>query len=223
MNKNDAANSPIHTDFFWLKIIVIALAVSAAIFAWTSSRYQQHSQEKDTWVDKAGKLHVLGITLGESTLREAEIALQSRSDIALYIYPAEHPKAGMKLEAFFPAIADHTQVILLLDATPELLKEMQVRATALHLYPNAVARSNLAPQDQQLVQQLPVRELTLLPSISITAEELVARFGSPARVTHSAEGKTSYIYPMLGLDATLTPDEPAQLHFTNPVTPPSHM
>jgi hypothetical protein len=172
-------------------------------------------------VDKSGKLHVLGITLGESNLRQAEIALQSRSDVALYIYPVEHPKAGMKLEAFFPAIADQTQVILLLDAAPKLIKEMQARATMPRIYPNAVARSNLAPPDQQLVQQLQVRELTLLPSIAITPQVLATRFGAPGTVTHTAE-KTIYAYPAIGLEATLSPDEPAQLHFTNPVTASSH-
>jgi hypothetical protein len=156
-------------------------------------------------------------------LRDAEIALQSRSDIALYIYPVEHPKAGMKLEAFFPAIADHTQVILLLDAAPGLLKEMQARATMPHIYPNTVARSNLAPPDQQLVQNLKVRELTLLPSTTITPQTLTARFGTPGTVTHPTAEETLYTYPDIGLVATLSAGEPGQLHFTNPATAPSHM
>jgi hypothetical protein len=172
-------------------------------------------------VDERGKLHVLGIVLGESSLRDAEIALQSRSDVALYIYPLEHPKAGMKLEAFFPAIADHTQVILLLDASPGLLKEMQDRATMPHIYPNTVARSNLAPPDQQLAQSLKVRELTLLPSIVITAHTLTARFGTPGTETHPDAERTLYSYPAIGLEAVLGTNEPSELHFTNPSAAPS--
>jgi len=223
MKKDQIANPRKRGDRFGLKLFLIMIVATAAVFAWTSSQYRQHDQEKDTWVDERGKLHVLGITLGESNLRQAEIALQSRSDVALYIYPVEHSKAGMKLEAFFPAIADRTQVILLLDAAPGLLKEMQARATMPHIYPNAVARSNLAPPDQLLAQQLQVRELTLLPSIAISPLELTARFGAPGTVTHPSAEKTLYAYPAIGLEAMLSPDEPAQLHFSTPAAASSHM
>jgi hypothetical protein len=223
MNMNDTHDRQMRSDRFGLKLFLAVLVATAVVFVWTSSHYQRHKLEKDTWVDERGKLHVLGIVLGESSLRDAEIALQSRSDIALYIYPVEHPKAGMKLEAFFPAIADHTQVILLLDAAPGLLKEMQARATMPHIYPNTVARSNLAPPDQQLVQNLKVRELTLLPSTTITPQTLTARFGTPGTVTHPTAEETLYTYPDIGLVATLSAGEPSQLHFTNPATAPSHM
>lgn len=223
MKNNHAPKPQKYGDSFGLKLFLAALAVTVAVFAWTSSHYQQRNQERDTWVDKSGKLHVLGITLGVSSLRQAEVALQSRSDVALYIYPLEHPKAGMKLEAYFPAISDNTQVILLLDASPELLKQMQARATMPHIYPNTVARSNLAPTDQQFVQQMLIRELTLLPSISITQQELTSRFGAPMNVSHADSGKTVYAFPAFGLEATLIPDEPAQLHFTNPVAASTQM
>jgi hypothetical protein len=223
MKNNHAPKPQKRGDSFGLKLFLAVLVLTVAVFAWTSSRYHQQDPVKDTWVDERGKLHVLGIILGESNLREAEIALQSRSDIALYIYPVEHPKAGMKLEAFFPAIADQTQVILLLDAAPGLLKDIQSRASMPHIYPNAVARSNLAPPDQQLVQQLQVCELTLLPSIAITQQELVARFGTPGNVTHPTAEKTVYAYPAIGLKATLSPDEPTQLHFSYPAAASSHM
>jgi hypothetical protein len=223
MKKDQVANPQKRGDRFGLKLFLAVLAATAAVFVWTSSQYRQHDLEKDTWVDERGKLHVLGITLGESDLRQAEIALQSRSDVALYIYPVEHSKAGMKLEAFFPAIADQTRVILLLDAAPGLLKEMQGRASMPHIYPNTVARSNLAPPDQQLVQHLQVKELTLLPSIALTPQELTARFGTPGTVTHPSAGKTLYAYPAIGLEATLSPDEPAQLHFSTPAAASPHM
>lgn len=221
MKENEAHDQQMRSDRFGLKLFLAVLAATALVFAWTSSHYQQHGQEKDTWVDESGRLHVLGIILGESNLRDAEIALQSRSDVALYIYPAEHPKAGMKLEAFFPAIADHTQVILLLDASPGLLKEMQGRATMPHIYPNTVARSNLAPPDQQLAQSLKVRELTLLPSVAITAQTLTARFGKPGSETHPDAERTLYSYPAIGLVAVLSAGEPSELRFTNPAAVPS--
>jgi len=206
------------SDRFGLKLFLAALAATIAVFAWTSAHYQQHpGKKKDTWVDEHGRLHVLGITLGTSTLREAEVALQSRSDVALYIYPVGHPKAGQKLEAYFPAIADQTRVILRLDATPAQMHQIELRATRPHLYPNAVARSDLAPEDNLLAYQLPVTELTLIPSTALNTEALNARFGTPSRIEHPEQKKTLLYYPGSGLVATLVEGEPAELHFSNPV------
>jgi hypothetical protein len=204
------------SDRFGVKLLLAALAATVAVFIWTSAHYRHPDRKQDTWMDERGRLHVLGITLGASTLREAEVALQSRSDIALYIYPLGHPKAGQKLEAYFPAIADHTQVILRLDATPAQLKQIEQRATRPHLYPDEVARSNLAPEDNLLAYQLTVSELTLIPSAALTAEALNLRFGSPANIEHPEDKQTRYHYPGSGLVATLVEGEPAQLHFSNP-------
>jgi hypothetical protein len=217
MNKDETTTQQKISDRFGLKLFLAALAATIAVFAWTSTHYQLHpGKKKDNWVDERGKLHVLGITLGTSTLREAEVALQSRSDIALYIYPVGHPKAGQKLEAYFPAIADHTRVILLLDATPAQLHQIELRATRPHLYPNAVARSDLAPEDNQLTYRMLVTELTLIPSTALDTEALKARFGTPARIEHPEEKTTLLYYPASGLVATLVEGEPAELHFSNP-------
>ncbi len=207
-------------DRFGLKLLLVVVTVTAAVFFWNSNRLQHENKQKDTWVDERGKLHVLGITLGESSLREAERALQSRSEVALYLYPVEHPKAGMKLEAYFPSIADHTKVILLLDAAPEMLKQMEKRASRPQLFPNRVARLSMAPEDNQLASEMVVRELTLIPSAKITQESLSARFGTPGQILHPAPETTLYRFPAIGLEATLSPDEPAHLHFTNPTSVP---
>ena len=221
MNNPDTSARRKIGDRFGLKLFLAALAATIAVFVWTSTHYQQHpGKKKDTWVDERGRLHVLGITLGASTLREAEVALQSRSDVALYIYPVGHPKAGQKLEAYFPAIADRTQVILRLDATPAQMHQIEQRATRPHLYPNAVARSDLAPEDTLLAYQLPVTELTLIPSTALNAEALNARFGAPARIEHPQGKETLLYYPGSGLVATLAEGEPAELHFSNPPAPP---
>ena len=205
-------------DRFGLALLLAVVLATAAVFIWSSSHYRQPGKQKDTWMDAQGKLHVLGITLGSSDLRQAELALQSRSEVALYLYPAEHPKAGMKLEAYFPSIADHTQVILLLEVAPEMLRQMEGRASVPQQFQNRVARLSLAPEDSQLALKMTVRELTLIPSAAITAENLSARFGTPSQILHPAPATTLYRFPAVGLEATLSPDEPAQLHFSNPGT-----
>ncbi len=198
----------------WLWLMVAVVAFSFAMLAWMAWSMRGGSGERGAWRDASGRLHVLGVVLGQSSLREAEQRLKSRSDVALFIYPVGHPKAGMKLEASFPSIADHTKVFLLLDADASLLHAMERRATAPHLYPNGVARMNLSPQDRQRALRLPVRELTLIPSAKLGREDVLRRFGEPARIVKDAEGREAFEYPRLGLRLTFDADGAVMLRFS---------
>jgi len=202
-------------DRIGLWMILLVVAITAAVFLWSRSNYQHDTTSLDTHINTQGHLHVLGVTLGETTLKQAELILQSKSDVALYIYPENHPKAGLKMEAFFPAIADHTKIILLLNIDKQLLHDIEERATIPHLYPDEVARMNLAAKDRGLLDVAIVDELTLIPSVTITAKELQARFGEPTAI-NPIDGYDEYTYEKLGLKVQLNKDEPPILHFFNP-------
>jgi len=205
-----------HNDRLALWMLLLVIVVTGTVFLWTSSNYQQSDTMERTHVDGQGHLHVLGVTLGETTLKQAERILKSKSDVALYIYPQEHPKAGLKLEAFFPAIADHTKVILLMNLSDNQLKKIETRATIPHLYENKVARMNLATDDIAFAHSASVRELTLIPNLMILPETLKARFGEPDRVQKLDKDRDQYIYDTIGLTAVLSKKEPPVLHFSNP-------
>jgi len=211
-----SGQKPKHNDRMALWMLLVVVVVTAGVFFWTSSSYQQGDATERTHVDGQGHLHVLGVTLGKTTLKQAERILKSKSDVALYIYPQEHPKAGLKLEAFFPAIADHTKVVLLLDLDDKALKEIEARATIPHLYPDKVARMNLAADDVSRARSATVRELTLIPNLTISLETLKARFGEPDRVQSLDKDRDEYIYDAIGLNAVISKGGTPVLHFTNP-------
>ena len=198
-----------------LLAIFAVFVVTGLLFIWSKANYRSDSTARDTWIDEAGHVHVLGIVLGETTLRGAEKALKSRSDIALYIYPESHKEAGLRLEAYFPSIMDHSKVILMLEADRELLEQFQRRSTIPHLYPNKVARMNLHTTDVMTAQNLPVTRLTLIPSVAITPELLEARFGEPAAISEE-DGNRRYLFPDVGLEAELSEKDVAKLRFSNP-------
>jgi len=211
-------NVSAHHDRLALWILLIVVAITAAVFFWTRANYHQGDAAIATQVDAAGHLHVLGITLGKTSLKQAELILKSQSDVALYIYPQGNPKAGLKLEAFFPAIADHTKVILLLDVVGKGLKSIESHATIPHLYPNQVARMNLAAEDFTIVHDATVAELTLIPNLNISSDTLKARFGTPDQILKIDQDRNRYIYKAIGLDAVVSKKEPPVLHFINPNT-----
>ncbi len=204
------------SDRLAFKVLLAALIITAAVFAWNRAGHQHTNSGPDTWVDANGSLHVLGVTIGKTTLRQAETILKSRSDIALYIYPQHHPRAGRTLEAFFPAITDHTKVILLLDADTSLLDDLESRATIPHLYPNEVARMNLGPGDLHTVGTLRVKTLTLIPSVTLDQAALNARFGTPTNTVPTEDGGVTADYPKAGLHARIDADGSARLQFSNP-------
>lgn len=206
-------------DRIGLWMVVVVIVLTAAVFFWTRSYYQHENTPLATHVDAQGQLHILGITLGETTLKEAELILQSKSDVALYLYPEKHERAGRKLEAFFPAIADHTKVILLLGMSREALNKLESRATIPHLYPNSVARMNLAADDRRAMDQVTVRELTLIPNLTLSAENIKARFGVPDELK-AMESYDLYVYNNIALKVRLNKNEPPTLHFFNPITIP---
>jgi len=203
-------------DRMGLYALLVVVVATTGLFLWTSTQYQQGSSTPDTHVDATGKLHVLGLTLGESNLRQAELILQSKAEVALYLYPEGHAKAGMKLEAFFPAIADHTKVILLLDVGQEERLSMAKRASMPQQSQNGVIRIGLASSDLSGVYDATVKELTLIPSLDVSAENLKARFGEPDLIQNLEDEQILYRYDSVGLSATLGSDVLPMLSFSNP-------
>lgn len=199
-----------------IKLLAAISIATALVFIWSLNSHQVGDKNQETWVDKAGHLHVLGIELGKTTLREAEIALKSRSDTALYIYPEQHPRSGIRLESFFPSIADHSKVILELEANPAQITAIDQRATIPHLYQNDVARMNLHSQDLVATQQFIVFKATLIPSIHISYAMLRNRFGKASHSDISADGIEHYYYNEIGLHASIAKDDLSELIFSNP-------
>ena len=79
---------------------------------------------------------------------------------------------------------------------------------------------NMAPADISSVQHDVVTELTLIPNLQITAENLQARFGTPDRIEHLDDERDQYNFNAIGLQAIISKQEPATLHFSNPPSLP---
>lgn len=58
-----------HNDHMALWMLLLVVAATVAIFFWISSRYQQGENTEKTHVDEQGHLHVLGVTLGKTSLK----------------------------------------------------------------------------------------------------------------------------------------------------------
>jgi hypothetical protein len=197
--------------------LLFVLLITGYTFYSTKLDIEKHAAAGGTFVDDSGHLHVLGLILPGSTLREAEIKLKSRADTAIYIYPGgEGGKGRVTLEAFFPSIADHSKVILQLGVSQAVLEAMQKHALPPRIHPNGVVRMNLGDEDVLEVLKFPVTGLSLIPSLDINKKMLAARFGKPAKESEDAKGVIRQEYPNVYLTAFLNPNGRAKLDFAVP-------
>ncbi|OIQ00976.1 MAG: hypothetical protein AUK35_00880 [Zetaproteobacteria bacterium CG2_30_46_52] len=204
--------------------LIIILIVASATFYFTSQSFKVgNSSQNSTRIDEAGHLHVMGLILGESTVRDAELAFRSRADAAIFMYPIENAtgeeKFRLELEAYFPSIADHSKVMLTLDVDNATMEAIRKRATSPRMYPNGVARLNLGDDDVIAVQQFKIKKLVLMPSVALDLKILEGQFGKAVLEKQVNTDTAIYAFPKIGLKATINNDEKDKLVFTNP-TPP---
>ncbi len=207
----------------WKISLALIVIVGSATFYITSSVYKQSgkSLQERTFFDDNQHLHVMGIVLGESTVRDAEIAFRSRADAAVFLYPKANQEGQEaqytgKLEAYFPSIADHSKILLTLQLTDAELEAVRQRSTRPRVYPNGVIRMNLSSEDILAVQRMVITELSLIPSVELNKEMIVAQFGEPEKTITTKANSTTYTFPKIGLVATINEDAKDKLTFSNP-------
>lgn len=206
----------------WKISVAFIIVAASATFFITSSAYKQAGQDpkQRTFFDDTGKLHVMGIVLGQSTLRDAELAFRSRADAAVFLYPLPN-KEGVeatytgKLEAYFPSIADHSKVMLTLETTATELEKVRQRSSSPRIYPNGVLRMNLSSEDILAVKKKTILELILIPSVQLDEHVVLAQFGQAESIHKENDMITRYSFPKLGLTAIINMDGKDKLVFMN--------
>ena len=198
--------------------LVLVVVGTLGNLYWTSTQVKLEGgrAKQEVWVDSLGRVHTLGLTLNQTTLREAELALKSLSDPALYLYPDQEKKDQylLVLEAYFPSIADHSKIVLGLYASDELLLQIRSRATAPRLNQNGVGRMNISSSDNNLIQNLRVMWMKFIPSVQLQLEHIKARFGAPEQTIAGPNGTNLLLYPKLGLHALIRDEGKDVLTFT---------
>ncbi len=207
----------------WKVFLVLIVVVGFTTFYFTSIAYKQpgKSAQERTFFDNNQHLHVMGIVLGESTVRDAEIAFRSRADAAVFLYPKPTKKGQEaqytgKLEAYFPSIADHSKVLLTLEIDDMELEAVRKRSSRPRIYPNSVVRMNLSSDDILAVQHMVIRELSLIPSVQLDESMITAQFGKAETVSETDTNTTIYTFPRIGLVATIHKNDKDKLTFNNP-------
>lgn len=147
-------------------------------------------------------VRVFGVTLGKSTLSEADKVFKEVSDISLF-KPSE---GGMGVEAFMEEVNFNglkAKIVMTIAVDPTKLQGMFERGLRMNSTPSG-KRITLTADDLLVVRDSPVASLTYLPNANLDETIITKRFGEPAmRIKETRSGTIHWLYPQHGLDVVL--------------------
>lgn len=162
-----------------------------------------------------GETRIFGLTLGASSVGEAEQRFHAEAKPSLF----RSPEGRLAAEMFF-------EQVTLAGLKARVVMNVAVPATELQaMYERGLRVSATgggrkitpAPEDAARLRALPISGLTYMPSVRLDEEIFVKRFGQPdQRIREKASGAVHWLYAQHGLDITLGGAEKPVLQYVPP-------
>jgi len=206
----------------WKVLLLAALGVALSVFflaimrppGGQSSAPGQDLPWQATASPNGATLTVFGLTLGQSTVRDAVNKLGRRFEMGVF----QGKEGELSLEAYFrDAVVGGLNVRLVLAARlPEpMLDALRSHAGAGKPTADGGRRFPVAEADTEVGLGALIAAMTYLPVVKFDAELVRKRFGEPAERIVVREG-THWLYPTLGLDLLLGDSGEAMLQYVPP-------
>jgi len=163
-----------------------------------------------------GDTRVFGLTLDRSTLADAERHLKASAELSLFVTPA----GKYILEAYFDDVnlaGLAAKIVIVIDVPHATLEQIFSRGTRVSALGDGTRKVSLAGEDMALARRSPIASLTYLPRIRLDATQIEHRFGKPQlRIREAKNDTIHWLYPELGLDASLQTSAPSMLQYVAP-------
>lgn len=197
---------------------VMGLIVALTTLSWLLPEKNSNSGDTLPWRithPTPDTTHVLGVTLGSTTLAEAEQIYQEPTVVSLF-------KSGdgkMVVEAFFEEVKLNglkAKIVMTIAVPAQDLQGMFERGLRM----NATAsgkRITLDTDDLAVVRSTAISSLSYMPAVRLEEAVLSKRFGTPAeRIRETKSGTVHWLYPQHGLDVALGGAEKPVLQYLSP-------
>ncbi|MBC8518805.1 MAG: hypothetical protein H8D24_00160 [Gammaproteobacteria bacterium] len=166
-------------------------------------------------ITPSGNSRLLGITIGESLLKEAQTVWQEEPEITLFLPENGEPK----VEAYFQRIASG-------GVRASIVTEIKVDKPDLDYLINQGARIStqgdgshkitLDGDGISLVENSIVSSITYMPKTDLTPQIIQQRFGEAGMKFSIEDGLEHWIYPQYGLDIILSTEGREVLQYVSP-------
>lgn len=167
-------------------------------------------------ITEDGASHVFGLTLGKTTLDEAEKAMAEPAEVSLFV-PAEGKKV---IEAYFDSVdisGLRARIVIVMQVSAEEIEAMFNRGARVANMGGGRRKVTLSDGDMELLRHMPIGSLTYIPRTNLDAELVKARFGEPAERIAEKGGKVvHWLYPDKGLDVALDAEGKEVLQYVRP-------
>ena len=166
-------------------------------------------------VDGQGGSRVFGLQPGVSTLGQVKQRLGNEVEVAIIAQPNE---AGA-LEAYYAQASLGfvlARVIVTVDAGAEAVLAMRERALKAKHMESTTRKITLHPDDLAVVNDLPVKAISVIPTVNLDEATVIQRFGQPGERLVMSEKRVHLLYPEKGLDVVVDADGKELLQYVAP-------
>lgn len=163
-----------------------------------------------------GHTRVFGITLGETTLAQAQMQFAEEPEVTLF----SKDESVFGVEAYFDQLTlsgIRAKAVLSMGLDQETLQTMYQRGVRISKAVSGVHKITLTGDDLALVMGRPVTAITYLPRADLDADVVRRRFGEPGeRVREADNGIEHWLYADRGLDVALHDEKKDVLQYVLP-------
>ena len=166
-------------------------------------------------VDGQGGSSVFGLRPGVSTLGEVRQKLGNDIEVAIIAEPNE---AGT-LEGYYAQVSLGfvlARVIVTVDATEETVVSLRERALKAQHMESTTRKITLHPDDLAVVETMPVKAISVIPTVNLDEATVVQRFGQPGERLVVSDKRVHLLYPDKGLDVIVDADGKELLQYVAP-------
>lgn len=200
---------------------ILVLMFVAILWTWTQlpeiKTEGRIAQQQLPWLiktDKQGNSSVFGLTLRQSTTRQAETVFNATARFKL-----QQDTAGDTLEAHFDniRIAGHAaHITLTLQASAREIQDIINRASNNTAQPGNGFPATLPDELKPSLYPRSINRITYVPKINIGTDVLRSRFGQAAKI-QAVDEKTSYWhYPEKGLSIIHNKEKESVFRYVSP-------
>lgn len=166
-------------------------------------------------LDAQGGSSVFGLKPGISTLGEVRQRLGGEIELAIIAEPDE---LGA-LEGYYSQVPLGfvlAKMIVTVDASDAVISAMRERALRAKHMESTTRKITLHPDDLAAAEALPVRAISVIPTVNLDEATIIQRFGEPGERIVVSEKRTHLLYPKLGLDVVVDKDGKELLQYVAP-------
>ena len=166
---------------------------------------------------------MFGLSLGESTLQDAEQVFHATAEVSLFVPAAENDqriKDQRIVEAYFDKVTLgglSARLVAVIQVEPQLLQDFYERGARISALGSGSHKVSLHAQDRQQLLLMPIASITYLPRTKLDQDLIETRFGKAMQILVEKENQTTHwLYPDKGLDAALDGAGNAVLQYVPP-------